>query len=635
MKTFFLVYILSIFSIAAWAGDGIYAVANIPAALLKNSDIVKREEEIRFEIQDIGKAKEYHKYVLTVLNENGNKQAFLEEYYDKLQSIESISGTLYDATGKKIKSLKKSDIEDKSGTSDINLADDNRIKYHNFFYKVYPYTVEYEIEIKYNYTMFFPGWMPQENEHYAVQESKLSVVCPQNYQFRYKAFNYSKEPEIQSEKSNKIYTWEIKDLQPIESEYASPYWFQITPVVCLGPDQFQIEGYKGDMGTWQDFGKFVYALKQGRDELPDDIKQKVHQMTDGLSDPKEKIRKLYEFLQQNTRYISVQLGIGGWQPFDAKYVASKRYGDCKALSNYMFSLLKEVGIKSFYTLIKAGENNQYMISDFPSSQFNHVILCVPLEEDSMWLECTSQTLPAGYLSGFTSNRFALLIDENGGKLVRTPKYGYNENLQLRKINATLNDEGNLSASVNANYRALQQDDLEGMINYLSKDKVLEYLKKSIDLPTYDISKFDYKQEKNILPPVINEYLELTASNYAQVTGKRLFINPNILNRSYRKLKIDEERKYDIELTDEFREIDSVEIKIPAGYQPESVPADMKIENKFGKYITSTKLMSDKIIYYRLREQYGGKFLASEYANLVKYYEQLYKADRNKVVLVKK
>jgi len=200
-------------------------------------------------------------------------------------------------------------------------------------------------------------------------------------------------------------------------------------------------------------------------------------LTDKLKDPKQKISVLYDYMQKNTHYISIQLGIGGWQPFDATYVATKRYGDCKALSNYMVALLKEAGIKGKTVDIRAGANAASINKDFPSFQFNHVIACVPLDKDTVWLECTSETLPAGYLSSFTANRYAVLVDENGGKLIHTPKYNYHDNQEIRKIDATINEEGNLSASVNTQYKAEQQDNLEQLINGLSKDKMLHTTKR--------------------------------------------------------------------------------------------------------------------------------------------------------------
>ena len=630
---FFLVIsvMLPVVSIAA---DADYAVNKIPAALLTNANVVKRFEEMRFEIVNTGKAKLYHKIVLTILNEKADQYAMFQEGYDKLQSIESIEGKLYDENGKKIRSVKRSDIQDISGTDGISLAEDNRVKKFSFYHKVYPYTVEFESEVKFNYTLFYPSWIPQEDEFYSVEYSKISVSCPAGINFRYKTFNYPGQPVITDEKNNKISTWEVKNLPAIEDEYASPYWFEMTPVVCMAPVQFKVEDYEGNMSTWQDFGKFVYALKSGRDQLPDNIKNVVHNLTDGIADPRKKIEVLYNFLQKNTRYVSIQLGIGSWQPFDAKYVATNRYGDCKALANYMYSLLKEAGIKSFYTLVKAGVNKKFFITDFPSSQFNHVILCVPVQKDTMWLECTSQTLTAGYLSSFTSDRNVLLIDENGGTLVKTPRYSLNQNLQVRRTTATLNEEGHLSADIITIYKAIQQDRLHQLINTLSKDKLMEYLKSEIDLPNYDVINFDYEQEKSTLP-VIKETLSVTAKNYAQVTGSRLFIVPNILSRSATKPVSNDNRKFDIEFNSEYKDVDTTEIKIPAGYVPEALPLPVNMETKYARYSISVKVQADKIIYYRSMEQFKGRFPPSVYEDMVKFYEQVYKSDRSKVVLVKR
>jgi hypothetical protein len=388
------------------------------------------------------------------------------------------------------------------------------------------------------------------------------------------------------------------------------------------------------MNTWEEYGKFLYLLKAGKDNLPDNVKRDIHRLTDTVNDIKRKVQILYEYLQKNTRYISVQLGVGGWQPFDATYVATKGYGDCKALSNYMYSILKEAGIKSDYTLIRSGKYSKYMTDDFPSNQFDHVILFVPLQKDTIWLECTDQSLPAGYLSDFTEDRLALSVDESGGKLVHTPKYGIDQNIQTRNIKAKLEEDGTLHLSVLSNYGGLEQDEVQGIINHLSKDKVKEYLNQELDLSTYSINNFDYKEIKD-WKPFIDETLDISASNYATITGKRLFIIPNVMTRSHTKLKIDEERKYDISLPDEFEQTDTAEIEIPNGYEPESVPQPVKIETKFGKYASSIRLEGNKIIYYRICEQYSGTFAAKDYADLANYYEAIYKADRNKIVFLKK
>lgn len=632
MKTFVSAIVLLVTSLYLKAGDGEYAVFKIDSTLRKKANAVKRFEEIRFEVVDLDKAKYYHKYVVTILNEKGDHFASLVERYDKLKSIVSIEGRLYDAFGQKIKTLKSSDIQDRSASGDNDLASDDRFKVHSFYQKTYPYTVEYEVELKYNYTMFYPSWAPINNEHLSVEYSSMTVIMPEKIDFRYKCFNTS-EPVRSVDKTNKLYKWELKKATALEGEYQAPNSLEIIPFVYLAPVQFQIEGYKGNMSTWQDYGKFVYALKQGRDQLPDNIKQAVHAMTDNLLNPREKIEKLYSFMQENTRYISIQLGIGGWQPFDAAYVAQRKYGDCKALTNYMFSLLKEIGIKSNYALVSSGEGNHNFVPEFPSSQFDHVILCVPLQKDTMWLECTNQTISAGYLSDFTDDRYALLIDEDGGKLVRTPKYGINENLQVRKIYTDIDAGGTAAIVVDGYYKALQQDDLQGIFKALSNEKVKEYLNRAFNLPNYELVSYDYKEVKGPLP-LIKETLKLSAGNYATVSGKRLFVMPNILSRSSKKLPTDETRKYDFVEDGEYRDIDTVEIKIPAGYKPESLPKDVLQQTKFGKYAATVKVQDDKIIYYRLMEQYSGRFPAAEYNDLVKFYEQVYKADRNKLVFVK-
>ena len=267
MKRFSGSILFLLISFFAFASGGDYAVSNIPDSLKKNANAVKRMEEERFTLKSPGEAVYYRKYALTILNENGDKHADFQQYYDRFIEIKSITGTLYDAKGNKIKELKNKDIKDLSGVSDISLMEDNRVKYHSFYYKAYPYTVEYVLELKYNGTMFYPSWQPLEDEYFSVQQSKFIFECPLNYEFRYKTFQYNGQAEEQTTDKKRM-TWEIKDAPAIIRESYSPSLRHLTTYIMFGPTEFEMQAYKGNMKSWQDLGKFIYTLKQGRDELP-------------------------------------------------------------------------------------------------------------------------------------------------------------------------------------------------------------------------------------------------------------------------------------------------------------------------------------------------------------------------------
>lgn len=611
-----------------------YSISLIPDSLLKNANAVKRYEELRFEIKEPGRAKVYSKTAYSILNEEGERYAAYATYYDKFHDINYIDGNLFDASGKTLKNVKKKDIEDLSGNDDESLMVDTRFKVHNFYYRSYPYTVEYEEEDDLDGMFDIPDWTPQQSNILSVAYSKFVIVAPKNYALRYKLNNITQQPVITESGDKRTYTWEIKNITAKVAEPVAPKWKELRPSVLVAPSDFEIQGYKGNMSSWENFGIFINSLLKGRDVLPDAVKQQVHQLTDGIKDEKEKIKVLYNFLQQNTRYISVQLGIGGWQPFDANYVFTKRYGDCKALSNYMVAILKEAGLNARYVLIRGGEDENDIITDFPSNQFNHATVCVITGKDSVWLECTSQTRAAGFIGSFTGNRHAILIDEKGGHVVATTRYEGPDNTDVRHISAQLDEAGKLKASVTARYTCMEQEDLHDVINFYPKDKQLEYLKKSIDLPDYDVSSFNYTEVKSE-KPYIDEQLELVANNYASVSGKRIFVMPNILSKSNGKFKNLDQRVYPVDYKYAFISIDTVDITIPAGFKVESMPKNVDVDNQFGSYSIRFNVTETSISCTRRYQQKAGRFPASDYQVLVKFFDDMFKADRSKIVFVKK
>ena len=455
---------------------------------------------------------------------------------------------------------------------------------------------------------------------------------PADYKIRYKRVNGAKEPVVISTGNTKTLTWQAANIKAVEYEVFQPSLSRLQPLVLAGPVDFEYGGFKGNLSTWDNYGRFYADLYRGRDVLPDNIKMEIHKLTDGIKDKNEKIKTLYNYLQQNTHYISIQLGIGGLQPFEAKFVAEKKYGDCKALSNYMVSMLREAGVKAYTAIIFGGENFPYVYEDFPRHYFNHVVACVPSEKDTMWLECTEQTKSAGYAGSFTGNRKALLITEDGGKLVSTPWYTANDNLQLRNITATIDENGNLSADVFTHSTGIQQELQHSLFHDANQEQREKYFNRTLNLPTYKVEKIDYKELKGIIPGM-DEILKITSPGYAAVTGKRLFVVPNLFNKES-KIPVNTERHFDIRFRSNYKDVDSIAIQLPGGYIIESLPKDVSLKTKFGNYSIGFKVKDSMIEVLRVREQQEAIFPAGDYQQLADFFDAMTKADRSNLVLVK-
>jgi hypothetical protein len=180
---------------------------------------------------------------------------------------------------------------------------------------------------------------------------------------------------------------------------------------------------------------------------------------------------------------------------------------------------------------------------------------------------------------------------------------------------------------------VQQDQLSQLINGLSNEKVRKYLERSFGLSTYDINNFKYTENKKSLPE-IDEKLDITVQNYATITGKRLFITPNVLNRAGQQITEDTLRTSDFVFNYAYRDKDQIEIEIPEGYEIESAPKDVSIQTPFGGYQFKSTFEGNKIMYSRTREQFSGRFPASKQKEIIQFFSDIYKADRSRIVLVK-
>lgn len=600
--------------------------------LIKGADAVIKDHQTLFTVLSAGKGLLKVRYEITILNKKAEGKAGLVVHYDKLNKVKYIKGEAFDALGRRIAKLKKSDIQDRSNFSSFSIFEDNRVKTASFSIHTYPYTVMWEYELETTNMMFYPVWAPQDAERLAVKQATFQVRVPAGFPFRY--LEQLVEPaEKKQDGDTDIYSWTVSDIRPVVPEPYSPSVMEQIPIVYTAPSEFSVEGYAGSMDSWQNYGQWIQQLNSTQSDLSAEAVERVRSLTAGLPTQKEKVRAVYDFLQQNTRYVSIQLGIGGWQPFKASFVDEKGYGDCKALSNYTKAMLEAAGISSHYTLIRHGSNRNYLREDFPMSNFNHAILCVPLAEDTVWLECTSQTNPFGFLGAGTAGRKVVLIGDEGGVVVSTRHYAAEENFQYTEAEVQLAGS-QAQATIKRTYGGLQFEN-GGLNQHLHQDneEQKKWVYRNLEIPSYKLMDFKLSFDKNDVVPEATLNARLELNSLVSISSKRMFINPNLANRLEDLPKKAEDRKTDFVCSVPFIDIDKVVYNLPEGYSAEFIPQPVSIESKFGNYQAKVEIQGQQLFYNRSLKIEEGRFAPEEYNEYVQFMQDVSKADGAKVVLV--
>jgi len=612
-----------------------YEAATIPKELLAYASAVIRNSEISIEVNGLDNTVYHYKTAITVLNKNGDESARIVAFYGKGQSIKNIKGAVYDEFGKLISKITQSNFSDESAVHDFSLFEDTRVKHYLPPVTQYPYTVVCEYDIKSDQSLYFRDWVPNSSTATAVENSTYTFICKPDFNIRYKEFNITSKAVVATNNAGlKTYTWKISNLKAIKPEPFSPNNESFLPRVKIAPEKFEYEDVKGSFTNWQELGKWNYdKLLANRQYVTDETAEHIKQLVADITDPKLKAKKIYEYMQGKTHYISVQVGIGGYQPFKAIDVDKLGYGDCKGLVNYTQSLLKLVNIDSYYCVVTAGDRKVSMEKDFASmNQGNHIILCIPFKNDTTWLECTSQTIPFGYLGDFTDDRIVLACTPQGGKLMHTPKYDAAVNLQSRKANFSIASNGELSADMTTVFKGIEYEKREGLIDE-SPVEQNKSIQRIYNINNLILQKLAIKQDKAELP-VTTEDIKFSAAYYGAEDNGKIHFALNPLDRIGAPPKEVRNRMNDVYINDGYTNEDEIAFTLPEGYHPSRLAMNVSINKPFGKYTATTAMKDGKLIYKRTLQVIDGTYSKEMYQDLIDFYEKVDQNDRLLITLTK-
>lgn len=548
---------------------------------------------------------------ITVLDSEGAKAAAFACWCDQFRSLQRFSGEILDTTGKSVRKIRKSDLERSEYSA--ALATDDYLYYYECRYPTFPFTVSYNWEVKNeNGFIGFPSFVPQTRFGQLVQQASYRIETPQGQPCRYHALHNDGQIEIEESvtpDSRQVVKASAARLLPIAEEPLSPRFLDLAPQVFFAPSAFQFDKTEGDMSTWKGYGAWLYSLLEGSDALPEPFKQTLHQLTDSIGTDEGKVQALYDYIAANTRYVSIQLGIGGWKPIAADEVRRNGFGDCKGLCNYLRAMLKEIGIPSTYTVIST--ENERLIPGFSSAnQMNHVVLQVPLRHDTLWLECTNAHLPFGYIHQDIAGHDGLLVEPDGGRICRLPSYPDSLNTQHIAAHVQLQADNGARMQVCETSRMCQYED-RARLCAAPPGEQKDVVRASIGLPQADILNLQVEEQKSSRPSVACRY-EVSCKRYGNSTKNRLLIPVNVFRSGFSALK-GSKRTVPIHIGHGYMDTDSIRITIPEGYSIEGLPDAVERNSPFGSFRSSVTAGNGEVVVHQQLTIYRGTYPPEEYA----------------------
>ena len=285
----------------AVGSDPKYPVSEIPENLKKGCYAVVREKSQIFNIYGLNKTSRTVHQVVTILNKKGEGAAQMAVGYDKYMHVDYFRGVAYDASGKIIKKSKQNEIQDRSSISGFSLFEDDRVKMADLSQTTYPYTVEFEYQVEMKFLKSIPDFLLYNDDEISTQKSVYKMVYPVELKPRFKTFKTGEPIKAKEADGRESLSWQFENFVPEKFEKMSPDYHEFTPHILAAPTLFEFGGYPGRMDTWQNYGKWQIELNKGRDVVPEKTISAVKELTKGLKTREEKVKAVYEFVQNKTR----------------------------------------------------------------------------------------------------------------------------------------------------------------------------------------------------------------------------------------------------------------------------------------------------------------------------------------------
>lgn len=550
-------------------------------------------------------------------------------HFDREHKLGDFTATI--TCGSFTKKIKKSDLKRTEYSSAMVM--DGYTLYSDFTIPTYPALVTFDYEISDNDEMVsLPRFCPVTDYDISVAHSEWTMRCPKDFTYHYTVLGKGINKSIANGSDGfTTVKFTADSLKSISQEPLSRSLTERVPMAIVVPDTLIYYGTSGSQRTWKELGAWHNSISQGRDLLPDDAKALIHSAADTCKTTLGKIIALKKLMDSRTHYVSIQLGIGGYQPISAEQTWRMGYGDCKGLSNLMKAMLGVVGIDS--RLVAINHGSRFFIDSLPSMIYmNHMILEVPTKEGTYWLECTSDKVPVGYTHEDIAGHHALSFGDDGGKLVVLPEYSDSVNRNIIALDVKVNGDGTAHVNIDDKAYCRFYEHEVPVLTY-DHDKLVKVANASYNLAQSTINNVSV-QDCSVPGQVPMLTLNVDANcRMGRMAGKRMFVTLDPTG-GVSTPTINDDRTEDFVIRGGRRIEKQITIHLPEGYSIEAMPKDESLDIPFGSLSFAISCDGSDIKVNKVFWLRNGTFPKSDIEKIKKFFRQTKLQENLKLVLVK-
>lgn len=564
-------------------------------------------------------------FQIQINNPNGDEYCTISLPYNKQLKVNNITAQITDLHGNVVSQLKKTDIKKKSMENDFAFYSDLMVYEFTLQHFNYPYILSYSYNVEQTEFLDIHNWHPLIDYEIETKSAELTFTADSNYKFSFDA--HLIQPPTKNTNENKVsYQWKAyhKACKPLQHHMSNIE--EYLPSLRIVPTSFKYLN-TGSFNSWKSYGDWQYDINSSLQTIPLSKQIEIRNIADQHTDTLNKIKALYHWLQDETRYVNISLNKGGMIPTDAAIVSECKYGDCKGLTNYFRAVLNCIGIQSNYSDINAGEEITKINTNFPAQQFNHVILTIPIKEDTIWLDCTSKG-PFGYVGTFIQNRPLLIIERSNSRISRTPSLNEQDVESKRSFQIKLDSTLTNTITAHCTYKG---NEFETLHFYKKLPKVEQrqailnsFTPKNSDIDTHEIIHTNRDSTHIILTYTgsSNQYIQNTANELSIYPIP--FTIPYFEKPSQRNYPVS--FAYPIKISDnqffEFNTAKLFNIRIP----------EISIISEFGSYKKTFELKKGGIEIKKMISINPGAYSHTKYSEFYDFISKVKNEESNSLIL---